>query len=471
MKFKYPIYYILLLLIVFSTTSCKKLVDVNAPINQLVTTGVFDNDNTAIAAQLAIYAQIQTLPWTINATTALSADELTNYSTNPTCIDLYANALIAQKDGGNLPWSIIYKLIYQENAILENVQASAGISSNIKKLLIGEAEFMRAYFYFYLINLYGNVPLIVTTNYKQNSNATRVSIAVVYEQIIQDLKNAQSSLSKTYLDATDTVVTVDRVRPTTWAASALLARVYLYSGKYDSAEAQSSTVINNTSFFSLPALNAAFLKNSNEAIWQIIPSTTGGYTTEGSSFILPTKPGGGSMNRCCTISPQLLNSFEPGDNRRTIWVGSLQSGASTLYFPYKYKDNNITNTTLTFKEYSMVLRLGELYLIRAEARAQQNKLADAIGDIDALRYRAGLTGIDPELNQTQVLSAVTHERQVELFTEGQRWLDLKRTGTIDSVMNMITPLKKGVWNTNQKLYPLPSTEIQNGINLTQNMGY
>lgn len=177
------------------------------------------------------------------------------------------------------------------------------------------------------------------------------------------------------------------------------------------------------------------------------------------------------MNRCCTISPQLLNSFEPGDNRRTIWVGSLQSGASTLYFPYKYKDNNITNTTLTFKEYSMVLRLGELYLIRAEARAQQNKLADAIGDIDALRSRAGLTGIDPELNQTQVLSAVTHERQVELFTEGQRWLDLKRTGTIDSVMNMITPLKKGVWNTNQKLYPLPSTEIQNGINLTQNMGY
>lgn len=468
MNFKYARYFLLSLAII-ATFSCKKLIDIPPPKNLLVTTNVFNNDNTSIAAQLAVYAQMQNIPWSLAAETGLSSDELTNYATDQSSIDLYKNALHANIDGPNLPWSQMYQLIYQENAIIENVQGTSGVSSKVKSLLIGEAQFTRAFLYFGMVNIYGDVPLIITTDYKANSVMSRTTKEKVYEQIIKDLKNAQSLLSNTYLDATDTVVTSDRVRPTTWAASALLARVYLYSQKYDSAEAQASAVIGNTSLFGLTALDSVFLANSREAIWQISPPSSQLYTYEGGNFILNSTPGGSGMINSSAISPALLSAFDSGDNRKSKWIGTYTDGVNTWYFPYKYKDNSLTATNL--REYSMVMRLSEQLLIRAEARAWQSKLNDAINDINAIRVRAGLTGLPITLNKTQVLSAIVHERQVELFTEAQRWFDLKRTSTVDAVMTIATLEKGGSWNTNQQVYPLPTLEIQNGINLVQNAGY
>jgi hypothetical protein len=465
---KYLIVFILLLGL-NTFLSCKKLVEVGAPVNQLTTSSVFTNDNTAIAAQLAIYAQMQAVPWTIEATTALSSDELANYSTPQSNTDLYDNALNAQADGNSLQWAQAYNFIYQENAIIENVQKATGITNNTKTLLIAEAQFVRAYWYFYLVGFYGDVPLITSTDYKKNSAMSRTPRSKVYQQILQDLRDAQLSLKNVYLDATDTAVTVDRVRPTTWAASALLARAYLYNGQYDSAEIQSTRVINNSVLFGLVPLNSVFLKNSNEAIWQIYPPSAAKSTYEGTYFILTGVPGGGSLSNCCAISPQLLSAFESGDNRKSSWINSYTNGSKIWSFPYKYKDNG-TNSSL--REYSMVLRLGEQYLIRADARARQNKLNDAISDINAIRTRAGLAGLNPLLSQQQALSAIAHERQVELFMEGDRWFDLKRNGAIDSVMSVITPTKGGIaWNTNQQLYPIGTSELQNGVNLAQNLGY
>jgi len=320
MKVHNNCYYVLLVLILF-IAGCKKLVETDPPVNKLVTATVFANDNTAIAAQLAIYAQMQAFPWNIEAYTALSSDELVNYSSNQTGIDLYSNNLNAINDGSALFWAPIYKYIYQENAIIENTKASGGITPNAKKLLLGEAEFLRAYLYFYLVNLYGDAPLVTTTNYKINSVMARTPKAQVYAQIIADLTDAQGKLSPTFLDQTDTSTTVDRVRPTSWAASALLARVYLYTGQYDSASIAASNVINNTSLFGLPALSSVFLKNSLEAIWQIMPPSTQLYTYDANYFIL-TKPPSSStiINNGCGISTQLLNAFEAGDQRSNYLV-------------------------------------------------------------------------------------------------------------------------------------------------------
>jgi hypothetical protein len=139
-------------------------------------------------------------------------------------------------------------------------------------------------------------------------------------------------------------------------------------------------------------------------------------------------------------------------------------GANTYYYPYKYKI--VSNATIS--EYSMVLRLAEQYLIRAEARVQNN-LPGAIGDLNVLRARASLPALSTTLSPAQVTTAIEHERQVELFTEfGHRWLDLKRTGRADAVLGQ---LKGANWQPTDVLYPLPLTEIQTNQNLTQNPGY
>lgn len=468
-----------LLFVLSLITSCKKFVEVPPPITTLVTENVFNNNNTATAAQTVIYTKMVTsgLAIPVDIYTGWSSDELTNYSTGQTQIDLYRNALTAINEantiGGQL-WSPPYNCIYQANAVIEGLQNYNGVSPNIKQQLTGEAKFTRAFWYFYLVNLFGDVPLLTTTNYQVNGTASKTPKAQVYQQIIADLKDAQNSLSSNYLDATDTVITADRVRPTKWAATALLARVYLYYGNltgdasnYVNAETQASVIINNSSMFSLVSLNNVFLKNSNEAIWQLMPPPTTYYTLEGYYFNLKTAPTGGSFS--CTLSPQLLNAFEPGDNRKNSWVTGITATGNTYYYPYKYKTSS---TSTTQSEYSMVLRLAEQYLIRAEARDQQGNTGGAASDLNIIRNRAGLSATTAT-TQADLLTAIDHERQIELFTEwGDRWFNLKRRGAIDGLMNVITPQKGGAsWNTSQQLYPIPLTDINNDPNLKQTPGY
>jgi hypothetical protein len=120
----------------------------------------------------------------------------------------------------------------------------------------------------------------------------------------------------------------------------------------------------------------------------------------------------------------------------------------------------------------MVFRLAEQYLIRAEARAQQGNVSGSQSDLNAIRTRAGLPNTTAN-DKASLLTAIQHERQVEMFTEwGHRWFDLKRTGTIDAVMSVIAPAKGGgAWNSNKALLPLPLGDLQADQNLTQNPGY
>ena len=148
--------------------------------------------------------------------------------------------------------------------------------------------------------------------------------------------------------------------------------------------------------------------------------------------------------------------------------------ARTFYFPYKYKafTPNI--------EGMVVFRLAELYLIRAEARAQQGMLTgnnSAVADLNTIRARAAGTtvGVLPPIAVTSkedILAAIAHERQVELFTEwGNRWFDLKRTGMADVVMSVVAPQKGATWNTDWQLLPIPQNEIIANPKLEQNNGY
>jgi hypothetical protein len=471
------IYALAIIFFTLGLNSCKKYIDIPPPISQVVTTSVFNNNQNVIAAQLGVYTTMPNFCAYLKRTTGISSDELFTYSTDLASKRAYSNALLAADATSSTLtslWSPVYTNIYSENAILEGLADNKSITSAVSKQTLGEAYFTRSYLYFNLINLYGDVPLVTTTDYTVNESLPRTSVGLVYQQIISDLISAKGLLSTKYLDQTDTVITSDRVRPTSWAASALLSRVYLYTGvNYDKAEAEATVVINNTSLFSLPTdLNTVFKKTSVEAIWQIMPTNTAVSVSEGQMFVITGTPSPSNTFGTSTISNSLLNAFEPNDKRQANWISTFSNATGSYIFASKYKRGS--NATGLTDEYSMVLRLAEQYLIRAEARAQQNNLGGAISDINVIRTRAGLPSLANTLTKDQVLEAVAQERRVELFTEGDRWFNLKRTQTIDAVMGApgnATTTKGGTWNTNQKVYPLPPIDIQRDPNLLQNTGY
>jgi len=210
--------------------------------------------------------------------------------------------------------------------------------------------------------------------------------------------------------------------------------------------------------------------NSTEAIWQLSTPLPESYNTQDAeNFILLGAPNTFASYNSTTISPELMNAFESGDRRRIDWIDSFPAPPNTYYFPYKYQ-----NLTSTPAEYTVVLRLAEQYLIRAEAEAELGDSTDATIDLNVIRYRAGLLPYSLALNGP-LLSAILHERQVELFTEwGHRWFDLIRTGMANSLMGSpgnVCHMKGGVWNPDWQLYPIPQTEVATDVNLTQNNGY
>ncbi|MEP7376046.1 MAG: RagB/SusD family nutrient uptake outer membrane protein [Chitinophagaceae bacterium] len=474
--------------------SCRKLIDIKPPVSNVNEENVYKSDASAIAVLTGIYLRLGTTDVIfsgaggVSTLTGLSADELTLYSgvNDNKLIAYYTNNLSASSvltNYGSEFWASgagLYYNIFICNAAIEGITKTTTLTPSVQLQLLGEAKFLRAFFYFYLVNLYGDVPLALTTDPAVNAIIPRSPKAQVYQQIIDDLKTAQNLLSPDYLDgglkAYQNLAGAERVRPTKWAAAALLAKVYLYygnltndAGNFAKAEEQSSIVINNLTYYSLAPLNNVFLKNSSESIWQIQPSNVGRNTEDGITFILPATGPNTSVNPVY-LSNQMLGSFEAVDQRKSKWVSSVTPtppGTNTYYFAYKYK---ATVASGAATEYLMMFRLGEQYLIRAEARAQQNNIGGAQADLNMIRARAGLTNTAAN-DKATLLVAILHERQVELFTEGHRWFDIKRTKNVDAIMNIVTPLKGGTWQITDQLYPIPVDDILKNPNLIQNAGY
>lgn len=457
-----------ILLIACCLFGCEDFITIPPPKTELVQSNVFEDDATALSAMSAIYVQLANTQsfagggsGSITLFEGVYADELVCYaspSAGSQLLPFYQDNVLATSGLVLSTWNTIYTVLYDANRVIEGLSISTGVSVVRKDQLMGEALFIRAFCHFYLVNLFGDVPLVNTSDYLANAKASRTPQATVYASIIDDLLKAKGLLLDSY-------PSVGRVRPNKGAATALLARTYLYTRDSINAEAQASEIINKNSQYKLSEnLDTVFLYNSEEAIWQLIPS--GGaslYTEEGFYFILVAPPSN------VALRSDLANAFESGDLRRKHWVDSLRStsGFTKWYFAHKYKQN-YSNGNGT--EYSMILRLAEQYLIRAEARAKQNKLTgdnSAESDINIIRNRAGLPNTTAT-TKDQLLAAIEKERRMELFTEwGHRFFDLKRTKRLDTVMD---PLKSS-WDTTDALLPLPQSEILINKNLKQNKGY
>lgn len=464
-----------LLLLIFSITGCKAFLDVPSPVIQDSDKEVFSNNEKATGLLLAIYPSLldgDASPYAMERLTALCSDELVNY-TNDDNLEVYQNKI---GPGNIFPtgfWNAAYNSVYKANDVYLGCSASDKLDPVVKKQLMGEALLIRSWIFFNLVNLYGDIPIVLTTDYKVTGKPFRSSEEEVYDKIIIDLVAARNDLNEDYTGPDSKTPSNERIRPNKAVATALLSRVYLYNGRYSDAEREATSVINSRDAYSLVPLAEVFKKNSAEAIWQIrTPDDNifGINTHEGADFFLADPP---YLTGKSALQRSLVNSFEKGDLRINAWVGTYIDSTvippDIYYYPDKYKVRNGNDIT----EYTMILRLAELYLIRAEARARLDNLPGAINDVNMIRKRAGLPLLTPlsSVTQKDVLNIILAERQHELFTEGHRWFDIRRSDHLDAIMNTASQLKESTWKNTMKYWPIPADELLLNPNILQNPGY
>jgi len=465
-----------ILLIMAAITGCKKYVEVEPPITSSTNKLIYstDADATSVLTNLYISLSESSIRSTDNLTSVslfagLSADELSLLPGvgDQAFVAHYTNSL--SNSVGGLPnyWSKAYNMIYVCNSAIEGLSESKTLIPKVKNELLGEAHFMRAFLYFYLSNLYGDIPLNLTTDYKANSVRSRSDRKTINAQIISDLTEAKKLLSNEYRTYKHEV-SLERVRPNKFAAIAMLARVYLYSGDYSAAESEASAIIENP-MYRITDIDETFTANSDETIWAIKPVRDFGVTnTSEADFFIPNEVDLNFPvdNFPVHLNPQFLSHFSTDDKRYVKWTSEITLGSTPYRYVTKYK-NDSPDSEVT--EYPIVLRLAEQFLIRAECRAQRgalNGVNSAESDLNVIRTRAGLGNLEFVPDKQLLLNEILNERQRELFTEwGHRWLDLKRTGRADQVLGIV---KGTYWQPSDQYYLIPQEELDRNPNIGSN---
>lgn len=450
--------FIVVMILILNTVGCKKLVQVDEPDDSFTSAMVFSNDSLAQVAVTGLYIKIMgstkfLLSGAMSVFPSLSADELVRFSPMANEEEFSNNAILPSNQyvTANI-WKAAYTYIYQCNICIEGLRKSTSINSDLKNKLTGEVKFMRALCYYYLVNLYGDVPLALGTNADVNAMLSRAPVAQVYKQIEMDLIEASDALQDIK----------ENTMPTIFAAKALLARNYLHLKEWSKSEQIASEIINSGRFALQTNLNNVFIDTSREIIFQLAPVQSRLNSPEGFLF-LPL----GSSRPNYRLTTELWNAFESGDLRKVNWTKSGTYSGQQCNYSNKYK-LNLSPIGVKPTEYNVVLRLAEQFLIRAEARAWQNKIEGAVMDINTIRSRAGLPDVSNSINRDLCLDAIAQERRTEFFTEwGHRWIDLKRTGRANTVLSKI----KSSWQYYDTLYPIPVSELETAPNLEQNPGY
>lgn len=440
---------IVIIMALSACSACKKMVGIDPPPNQLTPDKVFKDSSSVVAATANMYTLLGSADANFLRNAGTYTDELVTTTNTETATEFSNGSLTVTNTIVLSVWQNLYATIYKANAIIEGLKSPTGISSPLKNQCLGEAKFVRAYCLYLLVNIYGDVPLVTTTDVTINAKIAKSPANSVMAQVIADLNDGVQLMAGSY------PFSGEKVEANKWAAAALLAKAYLYVKDYANAELQASSVINSGSYSLLDDLNSVFTANNDEAILQLWNAT-------GSTSLCLVPASGAPAYQ---VSPRLLAAFEQNDLRETAWVNTTVVSGTTYSYPYKYKQRSPVAGPLA--EYNMYLRLAETYLVRAEARAQQGDLTGAAADVNTIRNRAGLPNTTAA-TQADLLTAILHERQVELFYEGgNRFFDLKRSGTINAVMQPLKPF----WKVTAQLFPIPQAEVLSDPNLVQNPGY
>ncbi|MCB0568544.1 MAG: RagB/SusD family nutrient uptake outer membrane protein [Phaeodactylibacter sp.] len=379
-------------------------------------------------------------------------------------------------------WAYLYSTVGKTNTILNNIDAltDPGLSDTRREEIIGEAAFIRAFMYFQLVQLWGDVPLQLQEVKSISADKldeiysiifpARTPEDEVYAQIIADLETALPRVRTT---------AEHKGYVTTGAVNAMLAKVYATQEPHDWTKVrQYCDAVIAGGYSLLPDYNQLWdnaNENSAESIFEINyngGSSDGNWGTkifrglDWKKFNLP--------------SNDLVAAFDAENDQ-------IRKNASIIFLDVsgKWSDPHWPQTQYpfinkwhNFQEGSdqnyIFIRLADILLLKAEALNELGSQSEAAALVDQIRGRVNLPGTTAS-TQAELRLAIEKERRLELAFEGHRWFDLKRTGRAIEVMNNA----KGVNGENlgynltpeHLLWPIPQAELDKNSKLTQNPGY
>lgn len=368
------------------------------------------------------------------------------FGTYPDLRTIYSKNIVSDNFYVRDTWRTAYKVIFETNLILENLNIIT--TENDKKRTEGEAKFLRALNYFELVRYYGKtyingadntqagVPLILSgkINYNGNLSVARSTVEEIYTQVIKDLTDAITVLpvnNSYYADV--------------YSAKALLTRVYLQKGDYKKARDMAHDIITHSGKSLIPNYNDVFntSQNTPEDLFAIQVTSQSGINDLITFYASEANGGrGGDI----ALKDEFLNLFEANDVRGSFY--NLN--------PY---DDKLTNKYTNRFGNLHVIRLAEIYLIRAESNFRENTSLGAtpLEDINTIRNRAKAS-----ILSSVSLDDILMERRKELAFEGFLLHDIKRTaGNVGSLP----------WSSDKLVFPIPLREMQVNPKLVQNPGY
>lgn len=391
------------------------------------------------------------------------------------------------------------------NFALDNIPTLATdetFTEELKARHLGEAKFLRAYYYFRLVRMFGGVPLIKSAITSSSEwKQPRATVDDIYDFILSELEQAEGMLQpKSQMDA------ADLGRATKGAAQAMLLKVNLYRGNYDQAKTWGEKIISSGEYALLDNYGDIFLmegENGAESVFEVqyvddptsdygegFGFTRGTFTTiltRSRSTIFTQGNAGWGFNK---PTQDLYNEFEEGDPRREFTIlnptaAQIENPEQEIYLGSRYlnrkyahldaEENYIALSHATRgPQNRREIRYADVLLMYAEACIESGSDLNAAAEcINAIRSRVGLAPVGSATRE-----ALRHERRVELAMEGHRWFDLCRWGIVGDVMNAykekyisaegghMEPFVKG----KHELMPIPAEEVRLG-ELTQNNGY
>ncbi len=435
-------------LILIGTGACKRETTFLDPVNNYSYYNFPENEDQVGQAVVACYQQARNLHNTLLWTFGEYQSDNTSFRYNPSdrggINSEQLDEFLAQSDNGTINdmWSASYDGITRTNYALQNIDAIAFRDPATKTLRQAEAKFWRAWFYFNLVRLYGNVPLItkVIIDPQEGPTYKREDLNRIYNEIIiPDATEAAANLPATTTAA-------QKGRLTKGAGLMLLAKIHMTQKRW----ADAVTALNqiNTLGYSL---NPAYIdnfdptkKNGRESILEMQSDAPQGITFTFYNSWTPAQTGttiypGGSNSRGGLNQPtkDLINSYELNDARKAVTIGTTNNIdylKKFLYWDAAVRANPVNFTTYRYAD--AMLMLAESLNEQAFPNAQAFTL------LNQVRQRAGLPAKTqgnalPALavnTQEEMRLAIERERRFELAGENHRWFDLLRTGRATAVM-------------------------------------
>ncbi|WP_143309944.1 RagB/SusD family nutrient uptake outer membrane protein [Chitinophaga vietnamensis] len=348
-------------------------------------------------------------------------------------------------------WTIFYKAIAQANLLIKKIPTipvSAFKVPERKNYFLGEAYYLRAFNYFFISKVWGDVPLVTDAveDVADAKNYGREAQQKVLTQAIADLEQAKQLLP------VNTESTDDRgIRASLATALALEAHIYAWMGNYAKCEENTRDIVNNPGKFNLALItdSAQYVKmsigHSTESIFEINinydqneGSKQGiGERTLYDPFLATRKPAN-TDDVPWLVNLETINKIydrsksDTTDLRYKIWYYSLDGKWPMLrkYANVFYKDGDVKRDPW-FSNNILIYRLSDIILLRAEALYKLGDEAGARGLVDKIRQRAGVAPTSPSLTGDKLFTFIVNERVRELFAEGQTYWDLCRTQKLD----------------------------------------